>query len=128
MNKVLIAGNLVKDPEVRIVGNNMKVCGFTLAVSDKNKDKTVSFIDCDAFAKTAEFIGANFVKGRQMLVEGRLKQDSWEKDGKKVSKICLKVDEVHYLQGDKTGNVPTQTQVEKPAKVEKDSKEPEYSF
>lgn len=101
MNKVLIAGNLVKDPQVRVVGNGMKVVGFTLAVSNKDKEKTVSYIDCDAFSKTAEFIGKNFTKGKQMLVEGRLKQDVWEKDGKKNSKLCVKVDEVHYIQGER---------------------------
>ena len=83
-NKVILAGNLTRDPELRYTPKGTAVARFTLAVNrvwrtetGENKEE-VSFIDVDAFGRQAENIGKYMKKGRPLLVEGRLKQDTWE--------------------------------------------------
>lgn len=83
-NKVIIAGNLTRDPELRYTPKGTAIARFTLAVNRVWKTETgetkeeVSFIDVDAFGRQAENIGKYMKKGRPLLVEGRLRQDSWE--------------------------------------------------
>ena len=83
-NRVIIAGNLTRDPELRYTPKGTAIAQFTLAVNRKWKTETgeakeeVSFIDIDAFGRQAEVIGQFMKKGRPFLVEGRLKQDTWE--------------------------------------------------
>jgi len=81
----VVMGNVTKDPELRNTTSGTNVATFTLAVNDK--DDQVSYIDCVAFNKTADTI-AKFVKrGDAFLVQGSLKQRSWEQEGLKRSKI-----------------------------------------
>lgn len=98
-NKVLLAGNLTRDPELKHVGESA-VCGFSIAVNEKwtdsrsgEKKESVSFIDCEAWGKTAESIAKYFNKGKPIFVEGKMKQDTWEDktDGSKRSKIKVNV-------------------------------------
>jgi single-strand DNA-binding protein len=84
-NKVILAGNLTRDPELRYTGNGMAIAKFALAVNRKWKDgntgdmkEEVTFVDIDAFGKQAETIGQYLKKGRPILIEGRLKLDQWE--------------------------------------------------
>ena len=94
INKVILSGRLTKDPEERKAGD-YKVASFTVAV-DRNygKDKTADFFDCTAWQKQAEFMLNYLAKGSYVIIEGRLKQDTWEKDGKKQSKVSVIVDRV----------------------------------
>lgn len=109
-NKVIIAGHLTRDPEVKYLNSGSAICNFSVAVSEKWKDKTsgemkesVAFIDCDAWGKTAEIIGQHFQKGKAILVEGRLKQENWDdkETGKKRSKLKVTVDSFQFLGGGK---------------------------
>jgi single-strand DNA-binding protein len=83
-NKVILAGNLTRDPELRYLPKGTAVAAFSLAVnrtwkteSGESKEE-VNFIDVEAFGRQAEVIAQYMRKGRPLLVEGRLKQDSWE--------------------------------------------------
>jgi len=100
MNIVLLKGNLARDPELRVVGSGDKqtsVVNFTVATSreyTKNngeKDKITSFINCEAWDSGAEVIGESFKKGDLVLVEGSLRNDSWEKDGVKHNTLKVRV-------------------------------------
>lgn len=100
MNIVILKGNLARDPELRVVGTGDKqtsVVNFTVATSreyTKNngeKDKITSFINCEAWDSGAEVIGESFKKGDLVLVEGSLRNDSWEKDGVKHSTLKVRV-------------------------------------
>lgn len=100
MNIVILKGNLARDPELRVVGNGDKqtsVVNFTVATSreyTKNngeKDKITSFINCEAWDTGAEVIGESFKKGDLVLIEGSLRNDSWEKDGVKHSTLKVRV-------------------------------------
>lgn len=84
MNKVFLAGRLTRDPELRYTPQGTPVCKLGLAVSryykgrdGERKEETV-FIDVNTWDKTAEYLGQRLKQGSPVLVEGRLRQDSWE--------------------------------------------------
>jgi len=100
MNITLIRGNLARDPEVRTVstgGKQTAVVNFTVATSREytkasgEKDKITSFINCEAWDTGAEIIGESFKKGDLVMIEGSLRNDSWEKDGVKHSSLKVRV-------------------------------------
>lgn len=104
VNKVMLLGNLTRDPELRYTPGGAAVCEFGLALNYSYTNKQtgqaveeVSFIDIVAWARTAELCAEYLKKGRQVHVEGRLKQDRWEKDGKKNSKVRVIADRVTFV-------------------------------
>jgi single-strand DNA-binding protein len=96
-NKVIIAGNLTRDPELRYTPKGTAVARITLAVNRNyttetgEKKEEVSFIDVDVWGRQAEVIGQYMKKGRPLLVEGRLKLDTWEDKNTKQKQSKLKV-------------------------------------
>ena len=96
-NKCILIGNLTRDPELKSVGEN-KVCKFTIAINHRTKDKDdVCFLDVITWGKSAEFVAQYFKKGKSILVEGRIKQENWEKDGKQHSKHVLSAEKVSFI-------------------------------
>lgn len=92
-NKILLTGNLVGDPELSPAGQS-KVCRFTIACNEGFGGKEyTSFLDCEAWGKVAEHISSYCKKGGKILIVGSLKQDRWEKDGKKHSRVIIKITE-----------------------------------
>src|SRR5580693_6799904 len=96
-NRVIIAGNLTRDPELRYTPKGSAVANFSLAVnrtwkseSGENKEE-VSFIDIEAWGRQAEVIAQYMRKGRPLLIEGRLKQDTWEDKNTHQKQSKLKV-------------------------------------
>jgi single-strand DNA-binding protein len=101
-NRVILMGNLTRDPEVRFLPSNMAVVDLGLAVNDRYQDKQSgewvdrpNFIDCTAFGKSAESIGKFFSKGRPILIEGKLRFEQWEdrQSGQKRSKLKVVIDQ-----------------------------------
>ena len=105
INNVILAGNLPRDPELTYTPKGTASCKAALAVnrSWKNeageKQEEVSFIDITAWGKTGETIAQWFKKGGNLMVEGRLKQDTWEDKttGDKRSKVHVIVDRFHFM-------------------------------
>lgn len=107
-NKVLLAGRLTRDPELRYTSGGTAVCEFGIAVNrtwfDKStgtrKEETL-FADCTAWLKTAETIAKHLRKGREIFVEGRLKLDQWEDrtTGAKRSKHTVTVETFQFVGG-----------------------------
>ena len=101
MNITLLRGNLTRDPELRKIessnGKSVSVVNFTVAVSREytkasgEKDKVTTFINCEAWDSGAEIIADSFRKGDLVMVEGSLRNDSWEKDGVKHSTLRVRV-------------------------------------
>ena len=123
-NKVILMGNLTRDPDVRATGTSgMKVARLGLAVSERRKDRNGNvidnpvFIDVDAWDKLAELCGQYLSKGRSVLVEGRIQMDSWEKDGVKHQKLKVRASTIKFLpQGDRlNGGVRQETVTAIPA-------------
>ena len=101
-NLVILTGRLTKDPELKYGASGTAYCRFTLAVNRMKKDDPADFIFCSAFGKTAELIAEYVKKGHQLGVQGRLQQDTYEKDGEKVSKTGVTVDKIEFLESNKT--------------------------
>ena len=96
-----MVGNLARDPESRQVGE-YNVTRLVVAVNDNRQKDKVSYVDVEAWGKLGEICQKYLTKGRQVLANGRLVQDTWEKDGKKNSKLYVKADNVQFL-GSKSG-------------------------
>ncbi len=103
-NRVIIMGNLTRDPDVRATGaTGMKVARLSVAVNERRKDRNGQFqefpvfIDVDAWDKLAELCGRYLSKGRSVLVEGRLQMDSWEKDGVRHQKLKVRAATIKFL-------------------------------
>src|SRR4051812_38719327 len=104
LNKVLLIGNLTRDPELKYLPNQPAVCDFGLAVNrtwtgqDGTKKEETTFVDCSCFGKTAEILSKYKKKGDPLFVEGRLKLDQWEaQDGGKRSKMRVIVENFQFL-------------------------------
>jgi single-strand DNA-binding protein len=98
-NKVILVGNMVRDPEIKITASSLTICSFSLALNRKYKTKEgkyeeeVSFVNCTAFGPSGETISEHFAKGKAIMVEGRLKQSSWEdKEGQKKTSLGVIVE------------------------------------
>src|SRR5437762_4046090 len=104
-NKVILLGNLTRDPELRYTPQGSAVCEFALALNYQYTNKQtgqkveeVSFIEIVAWGKTGEICAEYLKKGRQVMIEGRLKQDRWEaQDGKKMSKVRVTAENVQFV-------------------------------
>ena len=104
INRVLISGNLTRDPELRATASGMPVLGLGVAVNDRRKNQSTgewedypNFIDCTMFGSRAEAI-ANFLsKGSKVAIEGKLRWSQWERDGQKRSKLEVIIDEIEFL-------------------------------
>ena len=114
-NKVILMGNLTRDPEVRYTTGGSAVCDITLAVNYQWTDKRsnerkeeVSFIDVTLWGRTAEIAGEYLAKGRPVLIEGRLQQDKWDdkETGQKRSKLKVVADAMQLLGGRTEGGAP----------------------
>jgi single-strand DNA-binding protein len=105
VNKVMLLGNLTRDPELRYTPQGAAVCEFSLALNRTYTNKQsgqrvdeVSYIDCVAWGRTAEVSAEYLKKGRQVFVEGRLTQDRWEsQEGKKMSKVRVTCEQVTFV-------------------------------
>lgn len=106
-NKVILMGNLTRDPEVRTTPSGQSVANFSLAVNrtwkgqDGQTQENVSYIDCVAWGKTGEIIAQYVQKGRPLLVSGRLDQRSWDdkESGQKRSKMEVVVEDFNFVAG-----------------------------
>ncbi len=102
-NKVVLMGNLTRDPELRTTPNGQSVASFSLAVNrswrgaDGQQQEAVDFIDCTAWGKPAEIINQYVQKGRALLVSGRLQYRSWEQEGQKRSKVEVVVEDFNFI-------------------------------
>ena len=104
INRVIISGNLTRDPEIRKTAGGMPVLGFGVAVNDRRRNQQTgewedypNFIDCTMFRTRAEAVSRFLSKGSKVAVEGKLRWSQWERDGQKRSKIEVIVDELEFM-------------------------------
>ena len=124
-NKVILMGNLTRDPDMRTVGSGMKVARLRLAVNERRRDRDGQlqdfpiFVDVDVWDKSAELCGQYLVKGSGILVEGRLQQDTWEKEGVRHQKLKARATTIKFLapKGDQRQQSHRQDQQPAPAPV-----------
>ena len=106
LNKVLLIGNLTRDPDLRTLPSGMAVCSFGLAINrnftdrEGNRREETVFVDIESFGKQAETISRYMNKGRGIFVEGRLKLDQWETPaGEKRSKLRVVLENFQFVGG-----------------------------
>jgi single-strand DNA-binding protein len=97
LNKVMLIGNLTRDPELRVTPKGTAICTFSIAVNRKFKDDSggereeVTYVDIEAWGKSGENISKYVTKGRPLFVEGRLRLDQWEDKNTKEKRSRMKV-------------------------------------
>ncbi|MFP6611839.1 MAG: single-stranded DNA-binding protein [Pirellulales bacterium] len=123
-NRVILMGRLTRDPEIRYIPSGAAVCEVGMAVNDRKKDQSgqwvedTQFIEVTFWNRTAELVSEYLSKGSPLFVEGRLKFDSWEKEGQKFSKLRVVGERMQFVGGregsrsdnpSRSGGAPTET-------------------
>jgi len=138
LNRVLIAGNLTDDPQLRATPGGARVCEFTLALNRSYKSKQseerieeVAFVDVVTWGRTAEVSAEYLKKGRSAFVEGRLTQSRWESpEGKKMSRLRVTAENVQFMSpragdGPREGEIPfAPRKGGRPTRLEDEQEEP----
>ena len=109
MNKLILLGNLTRDPEIRYSqGSNMAIARFSIAVnrrSPREGDPDSDFFNCTAFGKQAEFVEKYFHKGSRMLMTGRVQNDNYtNKNGEKVYSVQIIAEEIEFAERKSTAD------------------------
>lgn len=104
INRVVLTGNLTRDPELRRTQSGMAIMSFGIAVNDRRKNSQTgewedyaNFVDCTMFGSRAEAVSNYLSKGSKIGLEGKLRYSTWERDGQKRSKLEVIVDELEFL-------------------------------
>ncbi len=102
LNKVFLMGNLTRDPELRYTASGAAVCSIGMAINRRyrNNDEwkeEVCFVDVVAWGKTGENCSQYLTKGSAVLVEGRLKLNTWEQEGQKRSKLEVVAENIQFM-------------------------------
>ena len=131
LNRVILQGNLTRDPDLKYTPSGVAVCEFSIAVNrswtkkdSKERTEEVSYFDIVVFKRTAEVCGEHLKKGRAVLIEGQLKQERWRDEEKQInrSRVGIIASSVHFL-GPKPG---TGEKVEAPAGATEEAPEPPF--
>lgn len=111
LNRVLLIGRLTRDPETRSLPSGNSVVSFGLATNrtymrkdSGEKVEETCFIDVEAWGRTGETIARWMSKGRQIFIEGRLKFDSWERDGQRRTKLSVVAENFQFIDGQGDGD------------------------
>ena len=104
INRVMISGNLTRDPELRQTASGMAILTFGVAVNDRRRNAQTgeredyaNFVDCTMFGNRAQGVSPYLAKGMKVAIEGKLRYSSWERDGQKRSKLEVVVDELEFM-------------------------------
>ena len=103
INRVVISGNLTRDPEVRTTQSGMPVMSIGVAVNDRRRNSQTgewedhaNYIDCTMFGNRAQNVSQYLSKGSKVTLEGKLRWSQWERDGQKRSKIEVIIDDIDF--------------------------------
>lgn len=101
INQVILMGRLTRDPEQRTTGTGKNIASFSIAVDRGGQDDQADFFEITAWEKLADLVMQYLQKGRRVLVQGRLRQDSWDdkETGKKRSRVEVTATDVTFLDG-----------------------------
>ena len=103
INKVMLTGNLTRDPELRATTSGTSIMSFGMAVNDRRRNSNgewedvPNYVDCVMFGTRGETVARYIQKGSKVAVEGKLRYSSWESNGQKRSKLEVVVDDIEFL-------------------------------
>ena len=105
INQVILMGRLTRDPEQRTTSTGKTIASFSIAVDRAGQDDSADFFDVTAWEKLGELVVQYLGKGRRVLVQGRMRQDTWDdkETGKKRSKVEVVATDVTFLDGPSDG-------------------------
>ena len=117
INQVILMGRLTRDPEQRTTTTGKTIANFSIAVDRGGQDDAADFFDVTAWEKLGELVMQYLAKGRRVLVQGRLRQDSWDdkETGKKRSRVEVVATDVTFLDGPNGGDNSTPSTAPKAA-------------
>jgi len=104
MNLVVLMGRIAREIELKETGSGLKIAKFTIALDGYKKDDDSEFVRCTAFGKTAEIIDQYLSQGDGIQVQGRIKTDTWEKDGEKKFSTGVIIDRFEFPPGKNSGS------------------------
>lgn len=114
INRVVISGNLTRDPELRSTSGGLSILSFGVAVNDRRKNSSTgewedvpNFVDVTVFGRRADALNRYLSKGTKVAIEGKLRFEQWEaKDGSRRSKLSVVADEVELMGGRESKPAP----------------------
>ena len=122
INRVIISGNLTRDPELRSTQSGTDVLSFGVAVNDRRKNGRTgewedcpNFVDCTMFGNRARSVSQYLAKGSKVAIEGKLRWSQWERDGQNHSKLSVIVDELEFSGRRDGGSAPSAAPAPSPA-------------
>jgi single-strand DNA-binding protein len=109
INKVMLVGRLTREAELKYTSNGFAVASFAIAVNRRRKNgdqwvEEASFFDINLFGKSAEGLKQYLVKGKQVAIEGELRQERWEQEGQSRSKVVVIANNVQLLGGNQVSS------------------------
>ncbi|MBR3814854.1 MAG: single-stranded DNA-binding protein [Spirochaetaceae bacterium] len=109
LNQVMIIGRLTRDAELKYTAGGFAIASFSIAVNRRRKNgeqwvDEVSYFDVSLFGKSAENLNQYLIKGKQVGIQGELRQDRWEQDGQTRSKVFIVASNVQLLGGNSGGS------------------------
>lgn len=127
INQVILLGRLTRDPEQRTTASGKNVVSFSIAVDRQSQDDQADFFNITAWDKLGDLVMQYLSKGRRVLIQGRLRQDSWEdkETGKRQSRIEVTASDVTFLDGpsgDNSGSAAPKTTKKEEVVTEIDDK------
>lgn len=118
INSVVLCGRVTRDAQVKYTSGGMAVSEISVAVNryaGKDKGEEVSFFEVNLWGKTAEALVQYLTKGRQIVVQGELRQERWEKDGQKQSKVRINATNIQLVGGKEEKAEPARQSAPQPA-------------
>lgn len=110
INRVVISGNITRDPVVRRTQGGMAILTISVAVNDRRKNQQTgewedhaNFVDCTVFGNRAESLADRLSKGMKVAIEGKLRYSQWEREGQKRSKLEVAADEIEFMSRNQQG-------------------------
>lgn len=104
INRVMLSGNITRDPEVRMTASSTPVLSYGLAANDRRRNSETgewedcpNFIDCSMFGTRAERISSHMAKGNKIAVDGKLRFSQWEKEGQRRTKLEVIVEDIELM-------------------------------
>jgi single-strand DNA-binding protein len=103
INRVIISGNLTREPELRATQGGTTILSLGVAVNDRRKNRQTgewedhaNFVDCAMFGRRADSVSRYLRKGTHVTIEGKLRYESWEKDGERKSRLSVLIDNIEF--------------------------------
>ena len=133
LNHVLLIGRLTRDAELKYTPNGLAVANISLATNRRRKNgdqwvEEVSYFDVNLFGKTAEALKQYLTKGKQVAVNGELRQDRWEQDGQSRSRVVINANNVQLLGGNSSTSSNSNNYQQKPSQKKANNSNNSYSM